>query len=79
MTRDKKNLFKKWPSKKKKIFHLLFCPLSSICQVLKKKVKNMMTFGKSFKNDSWDWKFWRPSAENAIPCVEIEQRTGWGI
>lgn len=53
-----KKLFKKWPSKK--IFHLLFCPLSSICQVLKKKkkkVKNTMTLGKSFKNDSWDWKF----------------------
>lgn len=32
-----KKLFKKWPSKK--IFHLLFCPLSSICQVLKKKRK----------------------------------------
>lgn len=29
----------------------------SSSQKKKKKVKNTMTFGKSFKNDSWDWKF----------------------
>lgn len=31
--------------------------LSSSQKKKKKKVKNTMTFGKSFKNDSWDWKF----------------------
>lgn len=61
MTGDKKNLFKKWPSKKKQknlppfVFPTVHNLSSS--QKEKKKVKKMMTFGKSLKNDSWDWKF----------------------
>lgn len=57
MTRDKKNFLKNGLQKKSSTFCFAHCPQFVKFSKKKKKVKNTMTFGKSFKNDSWDWKF----------------------
>lgn len=57
MTRDKKNFLKNGLQKNLPPFVLPTVLNLSSSQKKKKKVKNTMTFGKSFKNDSWDWKF----------------------
>lgn len=73
--RGTKIFFKNGLQKKKKFFHLLLFPLSRTCPCAKflknwatQKCchsKTKMTVGTGS---------WRPAVENAIPCVEIEQR-----
>lgn len=53
-----KNIFQKWPSKKKKILPPFVIPTVqnlSMCQVPKKLSYTKMLPFKN-KNDSWDWK-----------------------
>lgn len=75
ITWGEQKYFLKMAFKKKKFFHLLLFPLSRTCPCAKflknwatQKCchsKTKMTVGTGS---------WRPAVENAIPCVEIEQR-----
>lgn len=73
-----KNIFQKWPSKKKKILPPFVIPTVqnlSMCQVPKKMsyIKNA-AIQKTVSKMTVGTGSWRPAVENAIPCVEIEQR-----